>query len=328
MRVDEVETPEVETPGVEVDAPLAVSDDTEEPEGPTSEEMLGSSPDLDELPEFELDILTETEYQFPEGYDPEAQSYSVTGTGGLPVNGTISQEWGRRSSGYASGRHEGVDFAVPVGTQVTSPLGGTVLWAKWAGAYGWAVLVAQEDGTYSLVAHLSRMNVKSGQRVQAGQLLGLSGNSGNSTGPHVHWEIRTGPQYGSSIDPMGWVGNRGGSSGGGGQPQQTSSLVGLAQRAGFTAQQARVMAAIAMAESGGRPGAFNGNASTGDESYGLWQINMLGDMGPQRRQAFGISSNQQLFDPMTNALAAKRVFDWQGFNAWSVYKSGRYLDYL
>jgi tape measure domain-containing protein len=106
------------------------------------------------------------------------------------------------------------------------------------------------------------------------------------------------------------------------------NLVALARSAGFRGQDAAVMAAIAMAESGGRSSAYNGNAATGDKSYGLWQINMLGGMGPQRRRAFGIGNNEALFDPATNANAARQVFGSQGFGAWSVYRSGAYKDYL
>ena len=105
-------------------------------------------------------------------------------------------------------------------------------------------------------------------------------------------------------------------------------LVGLARQAGFKGQDAATMAAIAMAESKGRSGALNNNPRTGDLSYGLWQINMLGGMGPQRRRAFGIGSNEALFDPATNANAARQVYQSQGFGAWSVYRSGAYKNYL
>jgi tape measure domain-containing protein len=106
------------------------------------------------------------------------------------------------------------------------------------------------------------------------------------------------------------------------------TLVGLAKAAGFNDRDARIMAAIAMAESGGRSMAHNPNAATGDNSYGLWQVNMLGRMGPERRRQFGISRNEQLFDPATNAQAARQVFQSQGFGAWSVFRSGAYKQFL
>jgi tape measure domain-containing protein len=109
---------------------------------------------------------------------------------------------------------------------------------------------------------------------------------------------------------------------------KVGQLKALAMAAGFNDRDASIMAAIAMAESGGRSNAHNNNAATGDNSYGLWQVNMLGRMGPQRRQAFGIGSNEALFDPAVNASAARKVFESQGFGAWSVFKSGAYRQFL
>jgi tape measure domain-containing protein len=105
-------------------------------------------------------------------------------------------------------------------------------------------------------------------------------------------------------------------------------LKALAMAAGFNDRDASIMAAIAMAESGGRSAAHNNNVRTGDNSYGLWQVNMLGRMGPERRRQFGIGSNEALFDPAVNASAARKVFESQGFGAWSVFKSGAYRQFL
>jgi hypothetical protein len=88
------------------------------------------------------------------------------------------------------------------------------------------------------------------------------------------------------------------------------------------------MAAIAMAESEGKPGAHNPNQATGDNSYGLWQINMINELGPKRLRQFGIRKNEDLFEPGTNARAARKLYGAQGFGAWSVYRSGAYLQYL
>lgn len=102
----------------------------------------------------------------------------------------------------------------------------------------------------------------------------------------------------------------------------------FALAAGFPPDVARIMAAIALGESSGNTRAHNPNAKTGDNSYGLWQINMLGNMGPARRASFGIKSNEELFDPMTNARAAKKIYDSQGYRAWSVYKKDAHKQYL
>jgi hypothetical protein len=107
-----------------------------------------------------------------------------------------------------------------------------------------------------------------------------------------------------------------------------SNLGSLARSAGFPVEQAVIMAAIAMAESSGRARAHNNNRSTGDDSYGLWQINMIDRLGPERRRQLGIGSNDALFDPATNARAARQVYLSQGFGAWSVYKNGAYRQYL
>jgi hypothetical protein len=107
-----------------------------------------------------------------------------------------------------------------------------------------------------------------------------------------------------------------------------SQLLQLAQGAGFKGQDAQTMAAIAMAESSGDPGAHNRNARTGDDSYGLAQINMLGSMGPARLKQFGLQSPSQLLDPQTNFKAAKQVKDSSGFGAWSTYGSGGYKQFL
>jgi len=103
---------------------------------------------------------------------------------------------------------------------------------------------------------------------------------------------------------------------------------GLARQAGFSDSEARTMAAIAVAESGLNSEAFNGNVNTGDTSYGLWQINMIGNLGVERRAQFGLSANEQLYDPLTNARAAYEIYKQQGFSAWSVYKNGSYAQYL
>jgi hypothetical protein len=89
-----------------------------------------------------------------------------------------------------------------------------------------------------------------------------------------------------------------------------------------------VMVAIALGESGGNTRAHNDNPGTRDNSYGLWQINMYGQMGPDRRREFGLSSNDQLFDPATNARAMVKILRSQGVRAWSVFSHGTYLRHL
>ncbi|CAM5693083.1 M23 family metallopeptidase OS=Streptomyces alboniger OX=132473 GN=CP975_19835 PE=4 SV=1 [Streptomyces alboniger] len=113
-----------------------------------------------------------------------------------------------------SHKHSGQDFAVPVGTDVGAAHTGTVVKAGPNGggdgpAYGNAVVIRHGDGTYSQYAHLSRIDVRVGQNVTTGQHIALSGNTGNSSGPHLHFEIRKSPNYGSAIDPVAFLGSVG-----------------------------------------------------------------------------------------------------------------------
>ncbi|MFI5678596.1 M23 family metallopeptidase [Streptomyces cellulosae] len=110
--------------------------------------------------------------------------------------------------------HSGQDFAVPSGTNVMAAHGGTVVKAGGNGAgdgpaYGNAIVIRHGNGTYSQYAHLSRIDVRIGQIVRTGQHIALSGNTGNSTGPHLHFEIRTTPNYGSAIDPVAFLHSKG-----------------------------------------------------------------------------------------------------------------------
>jgi len=103
-------------------------------------------------------------------------------------------------------------------------------------------------------------------------------------------------------------------------------LVGLAKGAGFSENEAVIMAAIAKAESGGNSNAKNFKPP--DKSYGLWQINMIGRLGPARMKEYGLQSEDQLFDPVTNAKAAYAIRKSQGLGAWTVYKTGKYRAHL
>ncbi|MEU0956434.1 transglycosylase family protein [Streptomyces niveus] len=111
----------------------------------------------------------------------------------------------RKAGSWASGYHTGVDFPVPTGTSVKAVAGGTVVSAGWEGSYGYQVVIRHADGKYSQYAHLSALNVRDGQKVNAGQRIARSGSTGNSTGPHLHFEMRTGPGYGSDIDPISYL---------------------------------------------------------------------------------------------------------------------------
>ena len=115
---------------------------------------------------------------------------------------------GRQTSGFgrrnaptkgASTYHKGVDWAVPTGTSVYASCGGTVAKAGWGSGYGYVVYINHEDGRQTRYGHLSKVLVKAGQSVKQGERIALSGNTGVSTGPHLHFEILI---NGSQVNPL------------------------------------------------------------------------------------------------------------------------------
>lgn len=107
-----------------------------------------------------------------------------------PVDGPITGRFGDLYTiGGRTYRHRGVDYGVPVGTPVYAPAAGTVVPCTNDGSFGIAVCLRHDDGWFTIYAHLSRAAVSLGQRVEAGQLIGWSGNTGLSTGPHLHWQL-------------------------------------------------------------------------------------------------------------------------------------------
>ena len=115
---------------------------------------------------------------------------------------------GRQSSGFgrrksptkgASSYHKGVDWSVPTGTAVFASCGGTVVKAGWGSGYGYCVYINHEDGRQTRYGHLSKVLVKAGQTVKQGERIALSGNTGISTGPHLHFEILI---NGSQVNPL------------------------------------------------------------------------------------------------------------------------------
>lgn len=118
-----------------------------------------------------------------------------------PVNGEITAYFGQHGD-YWTGGHHGVDFKAKTGTPVLAAAGGVVTLAGWNGVYGKCIIVS--NGIYDfLYGHLSEISVKEGDTVMAGKIIGLTGNTGKSSGPHLHFEVREG---GRAIDPLLWLG--------------------------------------------------------------------------------------------------------------------------
>jgi hypothetical protein len=189
--------------------------------------------------------------------------------------------------------------------------------------------------------------VKVGQQVVGGQVLGRFDGSGRTFGAHNSVDINSPGTNGAlqrnaetaaarrSADLLvaGRVQGQGGGSGVGAPaapvlppPNTNPKLLKAMQAAygaGFRGENLIKMTAVAMAESSGD--ATETNMKGQDNSYGLWQINMKGAMGPERRKALGISSNEELLDPALNARAAKMLFDERGFQPWrNSYSNANY----
>lgn len=137
--------------------------------------------------------------------DRADRATKTTGTLVAPVSAALGTPYHKAGSAWSKGYHTGVDFPVPTGTSVKSVGAGTVVGAGWEGSFGYQVVVRHADGRYSQYAHLSAISVKSGQSVGAGQRIGRSGSTGNSSGPHLHFEVRTGPGFGSDVDPVAYL---------------------------------------------------------------------------------------------------------------------------
>jgi len=257
------------------------------------------------------------------------------------------------------GGQPGVDLYFP-SKRFPAVLGGVVKTVSRESGYGNYVVIESIDPTSGqkvdvLYGHLADgVKVRPGQRMEAGQLVGTQGGTGNvrsADGTIASIDFFA-PRPAGSKDMTPYSGfdrlrrhvvstlNKGNGGGGGNSPAalkfdqipggqaKLRNLAQLAQDAGFSRSELPVMVAIAMAESGGKATAHNPNRQTGDNSYGLWQINMIDSLGPERRRQFGIANDSALLDPSTNARAARQVKGSQGFGAWSVYRSGAYKAYL
>jgi len=144
-----------------------------------------------------------------------------------PVRGPINSGFGtRRSSGATGDVHTGVDIDARAGTPVRAPARGIVAFAGWQNGYGRTIILEHGLGVQSLYAHLSKFVVKRGQRVEQDATIGLTGNSGHSSGPHLHYEVRVNER---PVNPLGP-----GSTGVVAVPSERVSQVAAAKAAGVT----------------------------------------------------------------------------------------------
>ena len=126
---------------------------------------------------------------------------SASGTSGMPTAGRVTSCYGPRWGTM----HQGVDIAAPIGTPIYVPEDGVVLQAGPASGFGQAVYVQHGDGQITLYGHVNQFFVGAGQVVQAGDHIADVGNKGQSTGPHLHFEVHKGGLYASRVNPMSWL---------------------------------------------------------------------------------------------------------------------------
>lgn len=170
----------------------------------TPGELLKEMRRLDELLDKQIRLVVALRSEFMnQAYgavssvvNPTAETPNI-----WPVAGPISSYYGYRTSpgGIGSTFHEGVDIAGDYGTPISATAAGTVTQAGWVGGYGYLVEVKHADGIVTRYGHNSAVLVYEGQHVDQGSMIALMGGTGNSTGPHCHYEVRI---HGEAVDPM------------------------------------------------------------------------------------------------------------------------------
>ena len=170
----------------------------------TPGELLKEMRRLDELLDKQIRLVVALRSEFMnQAYgavssvvNPTAETPNI-----WPVAGPISSYYGYRTSpgGIGSTFHEGVDIAGDYGTPISATAAGTVTKAGWVGGYGYLVEVRHADGIVTRYGHNSAVLVYEGQHVDQGSMIALMGSTGNSTGPHCHYEVRI---HGEAVDPM------------------------------------------------------------------------------------------------------------------------------
>ncbi|HKZ06412.1 MAG TPA: M23 family metallopeptidase [Methylomirabilota bacterium] len=121
-----------------------------------------------------------------------------------PVRGAVNSEFGRRKSpwGDAIEHHSGLDIAAQMATPVKAPATGTVVFAGQGGEYGLCVILDHGNEVKSLYGHLSKIQVRQGQRIDRGTIIALTGNTGRSSGPHLHYEVHV---KGQAVNPRAFL---------------------------------------------------------------------------------------------------------------------------
>ncbi|MFE3401449.1 LysM peptidoglycan-binding domain-containing M23 family metallopeptidase [Streptomyces anulatus] len=198
------ENPSLIHPGMKLTLGAKGSAPAEKPAAPKAAAPKAEPKKVDPAPKADTVSADDSEGS---GNSAQTGSSEATGSGwSAPLaSANVTTQYRASGASWSSGYHTGSDFQAASGTPVLAIGPGTVVSAGNSGSYGNEVVIKHEDGMYSQYAHQSSLNVSVGQTVTGGQQIGLSGSTGNSTGPHLHFEVRTGPSYGSDVDPIAYL---------------------------------------------------------------------------------------------------------------------------
>ena len=139
-------------------------------------------------------MVATTTFEVVEVKDPYEPTF-------MPCEGNVSSQYGVRQNpfdGTSGDQHSGIDIAAPTGTPIYATAKGTVTDSRYMNGYGYAVFIDHGNGVESRYAHCSKLLVNVGEEVEKGQLIAQVGSTGNSTGPHLHFELR---KNGQAMDP-------------------------------------------------------------------------------------------------------------------------------
>ena len=150
----------------------------------------------------EIEIAVEKKEK-EEAKQREIESHSVKGVyfEVTPVSGIITSRFGNRESIRSSG-HTGLDIAAPAGTPIKAAADGTVIFSGYSGGYGYVVKLDNGNGVQTYYGHCSKLYVSSGEKVKAGDVIAAVGSTGNSTGNHLHFEVRV---NGTEVNPQNYL---------------------------------------------------------------------------------------------------------------------------
>lgn len=136
----------------------------------------------------------------------EELSWASTGSFIWPVDGPITSPFGRRHIKGGSSNHRGIDIGSRKGTEIAAADSGEIIWSGWDSSYGNFIKIRHDNGLVTCYAHMSERLVEVGARVRQGDIIGLVGSTGQSTGPHLHFEVRT--ESNERVDPVDYLPER------------------------------------------------------------------------------------------------------------------------